>query len=861
MKTNYSVLLFTSHFFVITTAAADQDAKGIAFFESKVRPLLIKQCYECHSAEKKQKGGLVLDQRAGWETGGDSGPAIVPGDLKKSLVIEAIHHGDPDLAMPPKKKLSDSEIAILEEWVTMGAPDPRDGKVAETSPKIDLKAGRQFWSFQPISKPTPPTVKDTSWPRTDVDRFILARLESEGLKRVPDADPRTLIRRASLDLTGLPPSPEEVEAFVEASNRSHTTHESNKTYEALIDRFLSSKAFGERWGRHWLDVARYAESTGVNWNIPYPLAWRYRDYVIAAFNADKPYDSFLHEQIAGDLLPFQNDAQRNEQLIATGFLAIGLKDLQALTPKVYQMDIVDEQIATLSRATMALSVDCARCHDHKFDPIRTEDYYALAGIFTSTEPLSGVMRLKKNDLPGTRLASLAGVPDSMPEKQRDDLILATYSAVKLSLTLRDKLQVLDKAKQEGKPNVPDLERETAALAAKQEAELAKFEALNIQDHDSLRGKTMSVRDAKPADCPVFIRGESDKPGKLVPRGVPAVLTSTEAFPIANGQSGRLELARWLTSPQHPLTARVMVNRVWLHLLGAGIVESVDDFGKTGQPPSHPELLDHLAQRFIENGWSVKQLIREIMLSRVYQLASTHDAAAHEKDAANRLLWRANRVRLDADALRDTMLHVGGRLDLTPPHGSPVQPIANQVEFYNVKGLFNPVVLNRVNLRGPDDPAPPKALIGTMKEPSHARGLLQRDYRFRSVYLPTIRGGKTEVRAYFDGAATEEVVGKRTVTTVPTQSLFLMNSPFAVDCASALAKRITGVASNPAERIELAFKLTLNRPPTADEASQITAYLTDYPNLPSKEDTVHDSDLAWVSFCQTLISCAEFRYRY
>jgi hypothetical protein len=772
-----------------------------------VRPLLIKHCYECHSADKKQKGNLALDQRAGWESGGDSGPAIVPGDLKKSLLIEAIHHGDPDLAMPPKKKLSDTDINILEEWVMMGAPDPRDGKITTAAPKIDIAAGRQHWAFQPITQAAAPAVKNTAWPRSDVDRFILARLEKENLTPVADADARTLIRRISLDLTGLPPSPQEVDAFVTSPDVS-----------ALIDHLLKSPHFGERWGRHWLDVARYAESTGVNWNIPYPLAWRYRDYVIGAFNADKPYDRFLHEQLAGDLLPFQKDAQRNEQLIATGFLAIGQKDLQALTPKIYQMDIVDEQIDCLSRSVMGLSIACARCHDHKFDPIRTEDYYALAGIFTSTEPMSGVMRLKKKDLPVTRLAALAGVPDTMSETQRDDLILATFTAVKLSLTLREKQQVLDKAKQDGKPTVPDLEREVAELTKQQEAELASFEKLNVQDHASLMGKAMAARDAKPADCPVFIRGESDRPGAIVPRGVPAVLTreSDSPFTITKGGSGRLELARWLTSPTHPLTARVMVNRVWLHLMGAGLVESVDDFGKTGQPPSHPELLDHLAHRFMQNGWSVKQLIREIMLSRVYQLSSAHDASNHDKDAANRLLWRANRVRLDAEALRDALLHVGGALDLKPPQGSPVSATANQIVYYNVKGLFNPLTLNRQNLRNPDEPAPPKSLEGTMKEPSHARGLLKRDYRFRSIYLPTIRGGRTEMRQYFDGAAPEEVVGQRAITTVPTQSLFMLNSPFVIDCAKSLATRVKSTANDPSSQIRQAFEIAFSRSPTPNE---------------------------------------------
>lgn len=845
----------------LTSSQANAADAGMDFFESKVRPLLIKRCYECHSAEKKQKGGLSLDQRAGWETGGDSGPSIVPGNPDKSLVIQAVRHLDKDLAMPPKEKLADAEIAILEEWVKMGAPDPRDGKVAAATPKIDIAEGRKHWAFQPVANPQVPAVQDAKWPRTDLDRFALARLEKEKLHTVGDADARTLVRRASLDLTGLPPSPDEVEAFEAASSR-----DPQSAFAALVDRLLESPHFGERWGRHWLDVARYAESTGVNWNIPYPVAWRYRDYVIAAFNKDKPYDVFLREQIAGDLLPFRDDAQRNEQLIATGFLAIGLKDLQALTPQIYKMDIVDEQIDTMSRAMLGLSIACARCHDHKFDPIRTEDYYALAGIFTSTEPMAGVMRLKKKDLPVTRLASLAGVLDTMPEKLRDELIVATYDAVKLALKQRDTIQIRDKAKEKGKSTdeIAKLDAEIAEIKKQREAALAKFKELNARDHASLGGKAMAVRDERrPADCPVLIRGETTRPGAIVPRGVPAVLTSGDEaqIKIARGKSGRLELARWLTSPANPLAARVMVNRVWLHLIGAGLVESVDDFGTTGQAPSHPELLDFLAHRFIASGWSVKQLIRDIMLSRVYQLASTHDAAAHDIDPANRLLWRANRVRLDSEALRDAMLHVGGGLQLTPPVGSPVQDTANEVEFYNVEGLFNPIVLAKKHLLEADKITPDFKCMSDDCDHVHSRGLLTRDYRFRSVYLPSIRGGKTEMREFFDGAAPEEVVGKRAVTTVPTQSLFMLNSPFAVECAKLFANRIAGEAADEPARIRLAFLRALARPPTADETAKATSFLADYASLPGKEGTSPTHDLAWTAFCQTLLASAEFRYRY
>ncbi len=830
------IFLITSMIAVLSVAsasAATPDASGMAFFESKVRPLLKARCYECHSAESGEgKGGLYLDYRAGWETGGDSGPAVVPGDLDKSLIISAVRYLDDDFAMPPKQKLSDSEIAILEQWVRLGAPDPREMTgPALAGREIYIDQRRKFWAFQPVRNPPVPEVRQSDRPLGDVDRFLLARLEQEGLAPVADADSRTLVRRATLDLTGLPPTPEETAAFVAAADRDRQS-----ALSELIDRLLSSPRFGERWGQHWLDVARFSESAGANWNVPYPGAWRYRDYVIASLNADKPYDRFVREQLAGDLLPAGNQAQRDEQRIATGFLALGLKDLMEKDDVKFAMDIVDEQIDTTGRALLGLTIACARCHDHKFDPIRTEDYYALAGIFRSTEPLSGALRLRNSRTHATRLYAVGDAPQAMSETDRDAFTKQVAAAVKLSLKLREARQVLDanqRRRSQGEKLASSADEDAAAVRQLDEeldTVLLRLEELRQQAIASLEYAAPGVRDmAKPADTTIFIRGEADKPGAIVPRGFPAVLCEpgeSAALEKPAG-SGRLELAEWLTRPEHPLTARVLVNRVWLHLFGAGLVESVDNFGETGQAPSHPELLDHLAARFVARGWSVKTLIRELMLTRAYQLGSDHDETAWQADPANRLLWRASRRRLSAEAIRDSLLFVCGALDERPPVGSPVTPFNYAQEWTKVKGLFNFARLN------------PETLSSS--------GLLEHDVRYRSIYLPTIRGGMIEARELFDAASPDESTGRRAVTTVPGQALYFLNSPLVRRCADDLAALIRRSAPEDAGRqVELAFARTLARPPTADERL-VCLQLLESQSL--------------TAVCQSLFASGEFRTVY
>ncbi|MBL8797703.1 MAG: PSD1 domain-containing protein [Planctomycetia bacterium] len=717
-------------------AAAEPDAKGIEFFENKIRPVLVNSCYECHSAKSsKVKGGLLLDTRDGVRNGGDTGPAIIPGDPDKSLLIQSLRHDK--LQMPPKNKLPENVIADFVQWVKLGAPDPRDAAGNAAYKRLSLEEARSFWSFVPAKKPEAPKVQNASWPRGDIDRFVLARLEAKGLRPVADAERATLLRRVHFDLLGLPPTPEDVEAFLKDASPT--------AFEKVVDRLLQSPQFGERWGRHWLDVARYAESNGNADNTPFPHAWRYRDYVIASLNRDKPYDRFVTEQIAGDLLPTDNPTQRDELLIATGFLALTSKPRAQNNPD-YKMDLIADQIDVTSRAVLGLSVMCARCHDHKFDPISTKEYYSLAGIFDSTTMLAG------------------GGGKGGGNKGGDGGGLHALS--------------------DG-------------------------------------GSAMGVRDGKAVDSAVCIRGESTKRGETVPRGFLAVATVGEAPAINRAQSGRLELARWLTSPQNPLTARVAVNRAWLHLFGQGLVRSVDNFGSLGEKPSHPELLDFLALRFVEEGWSVKKLIRGIVLSRTYQLSSSHDAANLKADPDNLLLWRMQPRRLDAESIRDAILSVSGRLDLKPPQGSS----AATVPAKGAKG----------------GNAPPKD-----------------SGQHRSVYLGVPRGAPLpESLAVFDVANPNLSVSQREVTTVPAQALFLLNSPFVMEQAKLTAQRLLAAPNlDDAGRVALAYRLAFARTATDAERTRALNYIAQMTQAGRDKNGAQN---AWASFCQALFASAEFRY--
>jgi hypothetical protein len=792
---------------LLSTAIASA-AEDMAFFENKIRPVLVEHCYSCHSSEaKKVKGGLLLETREGSRRGGDTGPAVVPGDASKSLLIKAIRYEDPDFEMPPKKKLAEEVIANFEKWIAMGAPDPREGKAGAVS-TIDLEEGRKHWSFQPLSNPPVPEVKDKSWPRTDIDRFVLAALEAKGLRPVADAAPHDLRRRLHYDLTGLPPDPTEAAGAADVS--------------ALLD----SPRFGERWARHWLDIAGYSESTGGGQNMVLPVNFRYRDYAIAAFNADKPYDQFLREQIAGDLMPAKDAAQRDKQLIATGFLSIGTKNTLEENDPRYITTVVDEQIDSMGRSVLGLTLACARCHDHKFDPISTRDYYAIAGILRSSEPLAGAWRRYFQKW-SQALQPLSTAPDILSDAELTEQL----NAAKTRMDLNGKRYKVQRAAvQEAgltKASEPELQAfyKTRPEVMEVINEMDRLQKIVDRHNDKLNKLlpflTSAMKDAeKPADCAVRIRGEESQLGEVVPRGFPVVFTTPTTPKVNRSQSGRLELAAWITSKDNPLTARVMVNRIWQHLMGVGIVESCDDFGKTGQTPANAALLDHLAQRFIASGWSVKQLIRDITSSRVYQLGTAHDAKAYEADPANRLNWRANRRRLDANALRDSLLAVSGRLVLTPP------PLESQIHL-------------RV-----EDSRTKSTDITKLLAPSE---------RHRTIFRPIMHENVPADLSVFDFPEPEMVTGRRSVTTVPTQALFLMNSPLIVEHARHTARRVKGLGKDTPARIEAAYQLILARHPSDGERGDAATFLTGFPG--NKEDE------ALAAFCQILFASAEFRYLY
>lgn len=802
------------------------DPAGVRFFESNIRPVLVKHCYECHSHQSgSSEGGLQLDSRDAVRAGGDRGPAVVPGSPEKSILLTAVTHLDPDLKMPPqRRKLPESTIADLRKWIEMGAPDPRDEASAELASV--RKAGRDFWAYQTPTMPDVPRVDGDVWSRQDIDHFVLKNLRSRGLVPSSDADMPTLIRRLYFDLIGLPPTPATIDKFIGRVNDEGV----DIALAAEVDVLLASPQFGERWGRHWLDVARFAESSGKDANISFPYAWRYRDYVIDCVNADVPYDRFLTEQLAGDLLPYGSPQERARLLIATGFLAVGTKNLDAMNPLQFQADIVDEQIDTVTRAILGSSVACARCHDHKFDAFLMKDYYALAGIFASTKTFFGTFVSPANRVGGDPLPLPieAGLPAYHKSIKPERVAQLKADMAKLRQEEKDGRAAVMNAIKEGKDasgifTLRDALRifwRTGSIEGQLEKVDANGKALPL---------TMGVQDReKIVDVPVLKRGEITQPGEIAPRAFPAVFGLHAADPLPKNASGRLEFARWLTDPQHPLTSRVMVNRIWKHVFGAGLVATVDDFGSTGQRPSHPELLDYLALEFVENGWSLKSMIRRLVLSRTYRQASTWRKGAFVSDPDNRFLWRMPKRRLEAEAIRDAMLAVSGELDLSRPEAS----------------LIGRVIGDR-----------PISLIGLDKRlPKDLDGSVH-----RSIYLPVIRDRLPDVLELFDFASASFVSGSRETTNVPTQALYLMNSPFVQKRAAALAKRIRDeTSSDQRTSIRYAFRLCFGRRPTADEEASTLKFLSaDLETVNSPEGTNEEPD-TMTRFCQAILCTAEFR---
>ncbi|MEK6258786.1 MAG: PSD1 and planctomycete cytochrome C domain-containing protein [Planctomycetota bacterium] len=788
----------------VARAETEPTAEQVRFFETSIRPLLADKCHKCHGAEK-QWGTLRLDSREAMLRGGDTGPAIVPGKPEESLLIRAINHADDSLKMPPKEKMTDKQIADVTRWVKLGARFP-----TATASKKKPTRDPNHWAFQPAAETAVPQTKNSAWSREPLDQFILVKLEAAQLAPTAVASKRTRIRRATFDLTGLPPTPEEIAEFL--------ADERPDAFARLIDRLLASPAYGERWGRHWLDVARYADSNGLDENVAHGNAWRYRDYVVSSFNQDQPFEEFLVEQLAGDLLPATDDATRHRLLIATGFLALGPKVLAEVDETKMQMDIIDEQIDTVGRAILGLTLGCARCHDHKFDPIETADYYGLAGIFKSTRTMEHFKKVAKwheNPIPSPSALALKTAHDAQVAQRKETiqaLVEKADAAVKASLPAGE----APPAKLETK--YPD---ETKAELKRLRDELTQFEKSAPE-----MPTAMGVSEAAIVDVAIHIRGNPLKLGEVVPRRVPRVLAVASELKLDGQHSGRLEMARWLVDPNHPLTSRVLVNRVWRWHFGKGLVRTPDNFGLLGEPPTHPELLDWLARRTMQRGWSLKALHRQIVQSTTYQLDSHPDRTLTERDPENRLFGRTDVRRLEAEAVRDALIAVGGGLDQTL--GGSLLTVKNRAYFFD----------------------------------HTSKDLTDYTSQRRSVYLPVVRNNVYDVFQLLDYPDAAVPNGDRPTTTIAPQALLMMNSDFVMKCSSDLAATVlTEPHSSDAQRIGSLYLRSYGREPTADEIASAQAFLRDVEQAVSSSEGTREQHRrrAWDSLCHTIVSSNEFIY--
>jgi len=951
-----ALLLIPVLFGFVSPATAKEPADSIAFFENRIRPVLVKHCYECHAADAEDIGGsLWLDSSDAMMHGGDSGPAITPGDAAASLLVSAIRYESSE--MPPQGKLPDAVIKDIEDWIAAGATDPRDESTVAgfARDRIDLESGRQFWSFRPLAFTPPPVQPDanqTPLPNSPstIDRFLAASIEEAGIVPNELAEPETRLRRLAFDLTGLPPSIELQQQWTDDPSWQH--------WQRIVDEMLDSPAFAEHWARHWMDVARYADSNGSDFNATFHEAWRYRDYLIRSFAVDRPFDEMIRQQIAGDQLPAETDSQRHDNIVATTFLMLGTKMLSERDKPKLELDVVDEQIDTVGRAFMGMTLGCARCHDHKFDPIAMQDYYALAGIFKSTVTLKGesqeyVSTWNRVALPTTeahrksiddhdqKIAEFkseiktaeamlaeakAGLTDSIPGMIIDDSQATkigywretTYTqgfigkgyvhddnSKKGTATIRfavdlpvdgeyeiriaystgtnrasnvpvvittadgDQSMTFNQRKSESKSVWSTLGtfRFTADVPAAVTLSNADTDGyviadavqfLSADDLDKLQNPDLSeqgiaqrkgIDDAqksladlkqnlkqteseKPppspvamaptdrdtneiADSPLHIRGEAGNLGETVPRGFLQVCSNGDATIADPVASGRLELADWLTDPDHPLVARVYVNRVWMHLTGEGLVRTVDNFGERGERPSHPELLDYLASDFVRSGWLLKPLVRQIVHSTAYHRSSDFNAASVAIDPENRLRWRMSRRRLPAEAIRDTMVSATGTLDPSPTfeimkgHGVLVSGNNGNSDAGKIQGINAPR---------------------------------------RSIYLPIVRGFLAPMMTALDAADPDLLVGRRPTTNVPGQALILINSPEVHDWARATATRVIENANGFDERLRFAYQLCLQRPPTEQDRALANDFFADE----------QDSLDAWHQWIAAIFAGTEFR---
>ena len=754
----------------------------VEFFESRIRPVLVKHCYECHSADSKViRGGLQVDSRDAMRSGGDSGPLFEPGNPQDSLLIASLKHES--FEMPPDAQLPDAVIADFVKWIERGAIDPRTKVRRGKLKPVDWDAAAEHWAFKRITEPVPPEYRegDRERVKNPIDQFVLRKLRDSGFTPAARADKRTLIRRATFDLIGLPPTVAEVEDFL--------NDESPDAFAHVVERLLNSPHYGERWGRHWLDLVRYANTNGADENHSLPNAWRYRDWVVKKLNADLPLDEFIVQQLAGDLLPVPDDeAAAGELLKATGMLVIGPKMLAEQDKDKMIIDIVDEQIDSVSRTMLGLTVGCARCHDHKFDPISANDYYALAGIFYSTRTMAHkghVSKWLERPLPSRDIRA-----QRMPFQTRFDKERAKL------YKLRDA-----KGRDDESFDAKELKRQQE-LVDELEKEMPPYQMV------------MAVEDGTPTDLAVHIRGSyRTLSPDVVPRAMPKILTNIHTAPtISTATSGRLELAQWIASPENPLTARVMVNRIWMWHFGEALVRTPSNFGLQADAPTHPQLLDWLAQQLIRDGWSLKNMHRLIMASATYQMSSRAVAEDEERDPENRLWRRQNRRRLEAEPIRDSILLIGGELDLTTG-GKAADTDSNR----------------------------------------------------RAIYLQINRSRLYEMFSMFDYVEPATHIPQRPTTVTPQQSLFMMNDPMVIQQAENLARQLLKECSADSavdnrQLVRMAFSRLYSRLPVESELDRIQKFLevADSAQLPNSEP--HERQLhAWSALCRTLMATNEFIY--
>jgi hypothetical protein len=783
------------------TSQAKAIQPEIAFFEAKIRPVLVSQCYSCHSSRNNDvKGNLALDSREGLLKGGDSGPTIVVGDPDKSLLIKALEHTD--FEMPPDEKLSNNIISDFKLWIKNGAIDPR---VKISDRKMELAQAKKFWSFKPVHSPIIQSMEDN---KSNLDKIILSKLERENLKQVGRANNHTILRRVYFDLIGLPPTVEEIENYINDKDP--------KRYEKLIDKLLADQRFGEKWGRHWLDVARYADSTGKDQNIVYPYAWKYRDYVISSFNKDKSYSQFIIEQIAGDLLPHKNYDEYNEHLLATGFLAVGTKNLTE-NPKQFKADLIDEQIDSVTRGFLGITLSCARCHDHKFDPLSQKDYYAMYGIFQNITTLDGVDRGNNNiGYDG----SLGYLVDSLgkplyEKKQAEiwgllcdirniDRRIGTIRSFNPNLNENDKKQVTNELEK------LDKELETKVTKIKE----AGLSDLMIKLLISPNPVMCVKENEKPVNAKVMVRGDVNNLGEEVPRSVPEMFVDKKPNHNPNNpnMSGRLELAQWIADKGNPLTYRVYINRVWKVLFGQGIIDSFDNFGSLGGEPTNAKIMDYLVIKFIQKKYSTKALLKEIMMSDSYQMSTRFDKDSYEKDPDNLYFWRMNEKRLEAESIRDTLLYIAKELNPTKKN--------HDFTFNNDKRRLDGKINGELN-----------------------------SARYRSIYLPVPRDFDIEMLDVFDRPDNNLLSANRSVTTVPTQALYLMNNDQILNHCTAVAKQLEASHKDKTdeEKIQYLYLKYLCRKPIDKEIG-----------LLKKHIEVSDKNKVYQDIIHILILTGEFR---